>query len=72
MDLSNINSSSPLSCAGDDVGGNGDVLNTVLQTSIIKLWSPSTAAFSSSTFDYDSCILCIGVASALYSLLWVS
>lgn len=71
MDLSNISSSSSLTCESSDVGGDGDKLNTVLQTSIDKLL-PQSAEFSASTFDYDTCIKCIGIASTLYSIIWVS
>lgn len=71
MDLSNISSSSSLTCESSDVGDDGNKLNTVLQTSIVKLLPPS-AEFSASTFDYDACIKYIGIASTLYSIIWVS
>jgi hypothetical protein len=75
MDSSNMNSSSPLPsmCVGDVVGDDSDRLNPLLQMSIIKQWSPSAEfSFSAPSFDNDMYILCVGVISVSYSLIWVS
>jgi hypothetical protein len=75
MDSSNMSSSSPLPamCVDDVFGDDSDRLNPLLQMSIIKPWSPSAEFnFSAPSFDNDMYILCVGVISVSYSLVWVS
>ncbi len=74
MDLSNMSSASAPACVGDD---------GTAAAAAIAAWPPTTmlsSAISSrlallvdpAASAHDSCLLGLGVTSALYALLWVS
>jgi hypothetical protein len=74
MVSSNMSCSSPLTCGGDiGVGVGGNEFNAMMKSPLINIETkPSSAEIIGPTLDYDTFILCIGVASALHAIIWVS